>query len=137
MQTFVPFESHADSAAILDRRRLGKQRVECVQILDTLLGVSKGWRNHPAVKMWAGYEHELALYGLACVDEWVRRGYNDTRGPLLEQVLMATVPSGKPPWWGGPIHDSHKGALFNKAPEQYVEFERFAHLQTYVWPTLT
>ncbi len=33
MQTFLPYDSYADSAAVLDRARLGKQRVEAKQIL--------------------------------------------------------------------------------------------------------
>ena len=44
MQTFLPYMSFDDSAAVLDYRRLGKQRVETMQILYTLLGVKVG--NH-------------------------------------------------------------------------------------------
>ncbi|MFN7881952.1 MAG: pyrimidine dimer DNA glycosylase/endonuclease V, partial [bacterium] len=33
MQTFLPSPSFAESARILDNKRLGKQRVECKQIL--------------------------------------------------------------------------------------------------------
>lgn len=42
MQTFLPYESYDDSAESLDYRRLGKQRVETLQILMTLLGVKVG-----------------------------------------------------------------------------------------------
>ena len=36
MQTFLPFANFADSARVLDNKRLGKQRVEGLQILNTL-----------------------------------------------------------------------------------------------------
>ena len=64
MLTFLPYADFGLSARCLDRKRLGRQRVECLQILRTLRGVSTGWRNHPAVKMWQGCENTLALYGL-------------------------------------------------------------------------
>jgi hypothetical protein len=82
MQTFVPLtSSNADIARVLDNKRLNKQALEGWQILMTLLELDpagehrepKGWRNHPAVKMWRG--HELALYDyvVAMVTEWKRR----------------------------------------------------------------
>ena len=54
MQTFLPYPDLRDSVACLDSKRLGKQRVECLQILNVLEGRRTGWQNHPAVKMWAG-----------------------------------------------------------------------------------
>ena len=33
MQTFVPCETYLECARVLDRQRLGKQRVESLQIL--------------------------------------------------------------------------------------------------------
>lgn len=37
MQTFLPYASFAATAAVLDDKRLGKQRVETLQVLQTLL----------------------------------------------------------------------------------------------------
>jgi hypothetical protein len=52
MQTFVPYgDDFHRNADALDIRRLGKQRVEGLQILRCLSGLSTGWRNHPIVKM--------------------------------------------------------------------------------------
>lgn len=48
MQTFLPYPSFAESARVLDRQRLGKQRVEVLQLLRALTGQTKGWANHPA-----------------------------------------------------------------------------------------
>lgn len=36
MQTFLPFPNFTMTALVLDQKRLGKQRVECLQILKTL-----------------------------------------------------------------------------------------------------
>ena len=49
MQTFLPYASFIKSAQCLDDKRLGKQRVECLQILKAIKDVNYGWRNHPAV----------------------------------------------------------------------------------------
>lgn len=72
---------------VLDRARLGKQRVECSQILSALEGRSvmgeppgeqrSGWASHPAVKMWAGHVPALALYMSCMIMEWQRRGYQN------------------------------------------------------------
>ena len=54
MQTFLPYESFEKSAQTLDWRRLGKQRVEGMQIINAITGKKrkdgkpyKGWINHP------------------------------------------------------------------------------------------
>jgi len=78
MQTFLPYPNFTKSAAVLDRQRLGKQRVETLQILRALSDSSYGWQNHPAVKMWRGCERALAAYGLLICAEWIDRGYKDT-----------------------------------------------------------
>ena len=40
MQTFLPYESFKQSARVLDWRRLGKQRVEGMQIINAIEAVS-------------------------------------------------------------------------------------------------
>ena len=42
MQTFLPHPNFAASAHVLDRQRLGKQRVENLQIMSALLGLKLG-----------------------------------------------------------------------------------------------
>lgn len=54
MQTFLPYPSFRESAKCLDNKRLGKQRVECIQIIKAINNPKYGWQNHPAVKMWRG-----------------------------------------------------------------------------------
>src|SRR5690606_11138493 len=53
MQTFLPYEDFAATAQVLDQRRLGKQRVEALQVLRGLTRPGYGWRHRPAVSMWA------------------------------------------------------------------------------------
>ena len=52
MQTFLPYKSFVKSAQCLDNKRLGKQRVEAMQILKSIYIEDYGWKNHPATKMW-------------------------------------------------------------------------------------
>ncbi len=41
MQTFLPYESFEKSAQTLDWRRLGKQRVEGMQIINAITGKTR------------------------------------------------------------------------------------------------
>lgn len=117
MQTFLPYPSFERSVRTLDYRRLGKQRVEAFQILKALRDPSYGWQNHPAVKMWRGFEPALAHYMNCCIDEWERRGYNNNM--LREEVDWYYVP----PFVGKrKFHDSHKSNLLRKDPEWYGQF---------------
>lgn len=138
MQTFLPYPSFAETAAVLDRQRLGKQRVEAWQILRTLRGEGKlGWRNHPAVLMWTGHERALAAYGLAICDEWLLRGYQDTMRPRFEDALVSDQrDSGFPLWLGNPpFHASHRANLLRKAPGFYAAYGWTEDpALPYVWP---
>lgn len=117
MQTFLPYADFEESARCLDYRRLGKQRVEAMQILKCLRGEKDGWKNHPAVKMWKGYEKALAKYMNVCIDEWVRRGYNNNM--IKESVDDYILPE----WFGNDLfHDSHKSNLLRKNQEFYSQY---------------
>lgn len=135
MQTFVPFSNISDCAAVLDRQRLGKQRVETFQLLRTNCGIVSGWRNHPAAKMWLGHESGLIAYGVAICDEWILRGYKDT---CREKILAFGEPdiTDMPAWWGDErIHSSHRSALLRKSPEWYEQFGWTDDpAVAYVWP---
>lgn len=132
MQTFLPFPDFVQSAKILDYRRLGKQRVECVQLLRALAGETKGWANHPAAKMWRGYETALQAYKDSCIQEWISRGYKNT----LELSNVA-APYALPPWFGDPLfHRSHQSNLLRKDPVYYgPHFPGVPPDLPYIWPT--
>ena len=78
MQPFLPYESFEESASVLDWRRLGKQRVEGMQIINAINNPKKqGWQNHPATIMWTPYVNALKLYTNVIILEWIKRGYNN------------------------------------------------------------
>lgn len=122
MQSFLPYSDFTRSAKVLDRQRLGKQRVENLQILGTILDPSKGWQNHPAVNMWRGHEGYLVRYNSAICDEWIDRGYKDT---CKDKVFNLWCDSGMPnivlPLWLGKkrFHQSHRSRLIQKFPDHY------------------
>ncbi|MEU9032465.1 MSMEG_6728 family protein [Streptomyces sp. NPDC048383] len=149
MQTFLPFPSFEGSAVALDVRRLGKQRVEAVQVLRGLIVPGYGWRHHPAVRMWVGYEEALVRYGLDVCRAWTDEGRADTCAATLVRDFRAWLPGGAvrpqeqlaldadlPPWLGTPeFHRSHRSALIRKDPDFYRD--RFPDVPDdlpYVWP---
>lgn len=147
MQTFLPYPSFKDSARCLDRQRLGKQRVECKQLL-LALGVPVGehqprpssWASHPAARMWRGHELILCEYATAVCDEWIRRGYRDTLRPQFEDLRWSLLLGSRwhacPNWIGyDAFHASHRSNLLRKLPSHYGQFgwAEPADLP-YVWP---
>lgn len=135
MQTFLPYNNFVRSAIVLDRQRLGKQRVEAWQILRALTGQSTGWVNHPATKMWRGYENELAFYGICICEEWINRGYNDSLLPRFTEFFNKDIYE-PPPWLGDKsFHISHKSNLLRKLPKHYRQYwKRVPDDLPYVWP---
>lgn len=137
MQTFLPYPDFAASARVLDRQRLGKQRVEVLQLLRALLVPGSGWANHPAARMWDGHEDALAGYGSAICAEWRRRGYKDT---CLDKILSFDVSvsgyRGRPRWIGDTaFHAAHRSNLLRKNPEWYGQFGWAEPNDIpYVWP---
>ena len=83
MQTFLPYPGFTATAQVLDARRLGKQRVEALQVLRGLTVPGYGWRHHPAVLMWTGYEEALVRYGLDVCEVWCAAGRRDTCAATL------------------------------------------------------
>ena len=141
MQTFLPYPSFTKSALSLDYRRLGKQRVEGRQILEILLGETDGggWKNHPAVKMWRGYESALAEYVLCICDVWVNiHGYKDNQAKIVQKLMdkhHLHLPVA-PPWFGDPrLHLSHQSRLIQKDSYFYEDvFPDAPKNIPYWWP---
>ena len=131
MQTFIPYPSITECAKVLDWRRLGKQRVEGMQILNCLREPNS-WVNHPAVEMWRGYEEHLKLYINTMIDAWLMRGYKNT----MKQYRINWTRMELPSWWGfEKIHSSHRANLLRKDPEHYGQFGWTEEPTTgYWWP---
>lgn len=144
--TFRPYADHRRTASVLDYRRLGKQRVEAIQIagaaLSYLTGESGGWTNHPVVRMWAGRSNpyldhacgqihlaDLLDYYEVVSSEWRRRGYNhqmNYRVLPLYSILEDSrfVWADHPLPWGPYEELVQKHILLRKDPEWYGQFWR-------------
>jgi hypothetical protein len=162
MQTFVPIatDNYREIAKTLDNRRLNKQALEGWQILMNLLELDpqgefrqpRGWRNHPAVKMWANHETELYSYIIAMTDEWIARGYKTTIGDKATETLKVAYQNAlvyaesKPDWMTNQVKyeeiaSSHRRALLVKDYAWYSQFNwpedtgQEPIEYEYVWPT--
>ena len=130
MQTFLPYSNFQQSAEVLHWRRLGKQRVEGMQIIKTILNPEqKGWQNHPIVIMWTPYVQALQLYTNTIINEWIKRGYNNN-------MELYTIDSIEMPHWLGKkeFHASHRANLLRKDYEHYSQFGWQENSESpYVW----
>lgn len=150
MQTFLPYADFAATARVLDQRRLGKQRVEALQVLRALTVPGYGWRHHPAARMWTGYEEALTRYGLEICRHWTGLGHRDTCAASLVAELRAATSidaprdqaalaraGALPPWLGDQdFHRGHQAALLRKDRSHYGRF--FPDVPDdlpYVWPS--
>jgi Pyrimidine dimer DNA glycosylase len=148
VQTFLPYADFERSARALDPARLGKQRVETLQVVRALTVPGYGWSSHPAVLMWKGFEEALGRYGLTCCEIWSQRGFADTCAVTISADLRAAGVStvrtqqelagagALPPWLGDPaLHLSHRSALVRKDPDHYRSvFGDVPDDLPYVWP---
>lgn len=150
MQTFVPFTDFYQSAVVLDSKRLNKQLLEGRQIYDILSSqrTKGGWINHPAVKMWRGYNTALYTYLEAVKQACDERGISTEKNwSAIEHMRKWDYGTGinlvLPPWWGDDrVHESHRNNLFVKDPLFYAEFESAKRTTccdrcNYFWPTHT
>ena len=149
MQTFLPVADFEESARLLDSPRLGKQRVETLQVLRALELPDYGWTSHPVVRMWRGRTPALVAYGLAMVRVWRERGFADTTHTLIAEFApdVVGVPqeelarAGMLPSWVGDeaVHLSHRSNLLAKEPDFYRPlfqplFGAEPEDLPYVWP---
>ncbi|MBK8246369.1 MAG: MSMEG_6728 family protein [Gemmatimonadetes bacterium] len=161
MPRHISLLRHPKTMADLDDARLGKQRLETLQILRTLNGDTDGYANHPAVQMWAGYEPALILYGLFVCHEWrIVRGRSDKlwgdfaqmahecgmldvekrfnkEGKVSAVYMDGTTPE-DPPWlkdrW---VLRSHRSNLMRKAPHIYGDkYDGTPENMPYLWPVI-
>lgn len=88
-----------------------------MQILNAILN-NTGWRHHPIVKMWRGYEDALILYMNTAIDVWVSKGYNNT---MIKKDIKSRIVY--PSWIGDEeFHKSHRSNLLRKNKEYYSKF---------------
>jgi Pyrimidine dimer DNA glycosylase len=132
VQTFTPYADFEQSLRTLDLKRLGKQRVEVIQIVRALTVPGYAWSSHPAVLMWKGYEEALGRYGLTSCEVWTERGFGDSCAATITADLrtygIAEIRSydelraadALPPWlFDEAVQLSHRSSLLRKDPEHY------------------
>ena len=132
MQTFLPYDTFEESAAVLDYRRLGKQRVEGMQIINAIENTNKqGWQNHPIVIMWTPYVESLKYYTNTMINEWIRQGYNNN----MEKYELNFLKMKFPEWLGNDaFHSSHRANLLRKDYEFYSQYGwKESPESPYVW----
>ena len=141
-RTWVPLEDMTASAATLNQQHIVAQLGEGSIVLRALLEPcdGAGWRHHPAVRMWRGYEPAFVRYLVLHSAEARRRGYYTvnfdrrftTAGGAADffDTNFAVVSAHMPPnlvpasivmpwWWGGEIHARDRAALVARFPEHY------------------
>lgn len=135
MQVFLPENSFADCAKVLDQKRLVKQLLEGRQIMSILANESPGgaWRNHPAVKMFVGYEASLYNYLKAIRNEMDLRGYKwENNWNVIKDTYKRNFSGqdkNKNPEWMNDyrwikVMTTHRGRLYEKAPELYPQYKK-------------
>ena len=138
MQTFLPLESFTESAKCLDYRRLGKQRVEVLQILNAITVLSSDWTNHPATIIWKNNVYQLKMYGVAICEEWISRGYKDSCKEKILSIISNDENKEMPIWIGNELlHRSHRSQLLRKDQNFYSQFnwKELPDEFPYWWPS--
>lgn len=130
MQTFLPYADFRASVRCLDYRRLGKQRVEAMQLVQAIQ-TNGTWLKHPAAQMWKDHVPALQFYHDCAVVEWIRRGYRNS------MTLYLPTEVEMPSWIGmETFHASHRSNLLRKDPTFYGQFGwTEPNNLPYVWPS--
>jgi hypothetical protein len=133
IQTFLPYTDPWFIANALDKKRLGKQRVDGKQIIDFLEGRFHGDDvesvdsildkvSHPAVRMWEGHGNFLKFYVNVMITIWIHRGHENVI-PFYEIDGPIVIPL----WVHDPrLQYSHRANLVRMRP---------AHFKT-IWPNV-
>lgn len=163
VNTFIIVPDIEQTAKMLDKQRLGKQRLEAKQLIDILERYDQtgtcdgGWSSHPALRSWKGYTNSLKAYFNIIVNEWISRGCQNTMKLYPIDTKRYRVVKcnfdGKTahfqgpfdeycyPFWVSfpPLYMSHQAALCRKNPEYYSSFlrEELKPFLTngYLWPS--
>jgi hypothetical protein len=134
MITFIVTADLIMNARLLDSKRLGKQRIEALQILKAI-EMGTGWVHHPMTKAWRPYPMALKYYTNCIIKEFIRRGGHNTLSlfELPEMIIF--------PWWLSweRLHQSHRMMLFRKNPDFYgnqFSIDPSYSAYGYIWPHL-
>lgn len=150
VNVFLPYADFRKSIECLDKKRLYKQLVECIQLLSVIIQGKKGFANHPVTKMWRNHTKALSYYAQICCDVLKEKYpvFIDSVLRMEERLIFdfgginkdcedrEYDPQIDNPWFVGDsaFHDSHKSSLWHKNPQEYHQFEQFNTIKSYKWP---
>jgi hypothetical protein len=139
IMTYLPLQNFLEAFQCMSDYDVGRQMHEAGIALDYIIGLGheKLSDRYPVTRMWKGYPSALAFYHSMAIREHVMRGgrplrvaaydfYHDFRIETLHYGHRKLVPIEEieyPPWLGDEqLHASHRGALFRRNPEHYLQF---------------
>lgn len=135
MQTFITDKDFYKSASNLTRQHLQAQIYEGIHILASLLDVNdklvnpkRSVKNHPASKLWVGYETELLYYIYCHISEWIdKRGceskINSLNFILLRKYININWENQNPSWITDELIQTHRSVLIQKEIEKENNIE--------------
>lgn len=121
MQVFCPFAEPYFTAQEMsaDKRRINKQVIEAGQILNTINGYSKGWKNHPVILMYKDHADWLYNYML-CLNCYIKGDF------MKAKYYSQQADNVRPSFLNNKeFLDAHKRRLYKKAPELYPHFAKY------------
>lgn len=103
------------TAEILDKKRLNKQIIECVQLLNAIKGISNAWKNHPCAIQYRDNVEWLENYML-CIKAY-RDGDIDNALSFNNRCVEMT-----PSFHIEEYFNQMKRRLFTKNQEHYKQW---------------
>lgn len=135
MQTFITDFDFYTSASNLNRQHLQANIYEGIHILASLLDVNdklvnpkRNVKNHPASKLWVGYEQWLLEYITNHIDLWENKGYRvniNAKNYLIifEEIKKIKINEPFPNWITDELIQTHRSVLIQKEIEKEKELK--------------
>lgn len=102
----------------LDRRRMNKQVIEATQIISTIEGLSKSWKNHPICLMYREHRDWLEFYK-NCMDCYLKGLYEYAKywSYRADGIIPRFITDD--------MVTQHRRRLYTKSPELYPQFAEY------------
>lgn len=128
MQVFI-IGSAIETASCLDRKRLNKQIIECKQIINTILGKSQAWKNHPCVLQYKDHLNWLVAY-MHCLENYFADNIHTARIWNLYAVELT------PNFHSTMYLEQMKRRLYTKDNNHYAKWSVLGEsLENWYWST--
>jgi hypothetical protein len=146
--TWLTYRSWGRTAADLENATLKLQMRNSVTIMDILTGIKPDHpkANHPAVKMWQGYEYALGIQCMSLGMEWTfKRGFAECEEFWAMSRAIKEIKKVErdfayevPPWSRDAyLLLSHRSNLYRRDPVTYKgKWKKCPENWPYLWPVL-